>query len=207
VDTNIRCLGKVLADVEPHVTGGMAALNTFTEEKITSFMKPIIAWLVSPGQSDLMSELTEFSKNQGIAGKVIKVSLQGLLAILKGALKRNVSPSQLEEDLVNLGLKAELAKTATSAWRLSLGDLSRSAIGQTLCINELVDMDWKFGVTASSDDVENVGNTFLQLKLVIDKGKGGGGTETVYMELSLPQFYTFLSQMEKAKSVVDYLTT
>ena len=55
-----------------------------------------------------------------------------------------------------------------------------------------------------SNDLEAVGATFLQLKLVIDKG--AGDTEDVHMELTLPQFYEFLGQMEKAKSHVDMLS-
>jgi len=31
-------------------------------------------------------------------------------------------------------------------------------------------MEWKFGVTAASDEVGQVGSTFLHLKLVVDKG-------------------------------------
>ena len=49
-----------------------------------------------------------------------------------------------------------------------------------------------------------IGSTFLQLKMVVDKG--AGVTEDVFMELSLPQFYDFLSQMEKAKTYVDFLS-
>lgn len=37
-------------------------------------------------------------------------------------------------------------------------------------VNNLVDMEWKFGVTASTDELRQVGSTFLQLKLTIDKG-------------------------------------
>jgi hypothetical protein len=66
-------------------------------------------------------------------------------------------------------------------------------------------MEWKFGVTAASDEVGQVGSTFLHLKLVVDKGfsaqatvgeseSAGGGSagkarvlEDVYMELTLPQ--------------------
>ena len=52
--------------------------------------------------------------------------------------------------------------------------------------------------------VAQIGSTFLQLKMVVDKG--AGVTEDVFMELSLPQFYDFLSQMEKAKTYVDFLS-
>lgn len=58
-------------------------------------------------------------------------------------------------------------------------------------------------MTASSKDVSKVGSTFLELKLTIDKGNNK--TETVNTELSLPQFYQFLSQMEKANSFLEYL--
>lgn len=32
--------------------------------------------------------------------------------------------------------------------------------GQTLMINQLVDMEWKFGVTSGSSELEKVGNIF-----------------------------------------------
>lgn len=40
---------------------------------------------------------------------------------------------------------------------------------------QLVDLEWKFGVTASTDDVMSVGATYLQMKLVIDRGSGQVG--------------------------------
>ena len=145
---------------------------------------------------------------------VNKSVLRGLFAVLKGSLRNNLKSQQLEEDLVSLGLKENLAKEAAKAWSSNIASITRSTLGQTLVINELVDMDWKFGVTASSDDVESVGSTFLQLKLVINKGlessageKAGVAKEIVYMELTLPQFYSFLAEMEKAKSVVEFLSS
>jgi hypothetical protein len=51
-------------------------------------------------------------------------------------------------------------------------------------------------VTASSSDLSTVGTTFLQLSLLVDKG--GNVRENVVMELTLPQFYTFLQQMQVA---------
>lgn len=56
--------------------------------------------------------------------------------------------------------------------------LSRVAAGQSLTVNQLVDMEWRFGVTAADSDMKKVGNTFLQLKLVLDKGVR---TEEVFM--------------------------
>ena len=100
--------------------------------------------------------------------------------------------------------------------------MSRVAAGQSLTVNQLVDMEWKFGgmymhvytmyivleaiatikptmyvcvvynllihmhdvvltdvaVAAGDSDMKKVGNTFLQVKLVLNKGVG---TEEVFM--------------------------
>lgn len=73
----------------------------------------------------------------------------------------------------------------------------------TLMIGNLVDMEWKFGVTASTNYIDKLGQAFLQLKLVYNTG---GKIESRLMELSLPQFYSFLLEMNKAKSQMEYLS-
>jgi hypothetical protein len=45
-------------------------------------------------------------------------------------------------------------------------------------ISQLVDMEWKFGVTASTSAIDKVGNPFLQLKLVLNVNEK---LETHYM--------------------------
>lgn len=74
---------------------------------------------------------------------------------------------------------------------------------QTLMIGNLIDMEWKFGVTASTNYIDKLGQAFLQLKLIYNTG---GRIESRFMELSLPQFYSFLLEMNKAKSQMDYLS-
>lgn len=108
----------------------------------------------------------------------------------------------------------EKAGIIEAKWRASHSDLSSSLVTSTLMVNKVVDMEWTFGVTAASSEVEAVGGTYLQLKLVIDKGVGSGGQdgasnreEAVHMELTLPQFYEFLASMEQAKTYLDFLST
>ncbi|KAK3273013.1 hypothetical protein CYMTET_18723 [Cymbomonas tetramitiformis] len=66
---------------------------------------------------------------------------------------------------------------------------------------KLVDLDWKFAVTASSDELQVVGGSLLQLKMSLDTGDGK--IEHVAMEMTLPQFYQFLHEMGKMKAVMD----
>ncbi len=123
-----------------------------------------------------------------------------MLVLLRGGLKNSLTAANLRQDLVQLGVQAASAEAFSERWRARYIDLSRSLIGHTLTVNKLLDIEWKFGVTASTDDVQEIGATFLQLRLVVDRG------QSVAMELTLPQFYAFLAEMEKAKSSLDYLS-
>ncbi len=102
-----------------------------------------------------------------------------------------------------LSLSAEASGALQAAWEASCGSIASASVRTTVMANELVDMEWKFGVTAASSELAQVGSTFLQLKLVVDKG---GAREQVFVELTLPQFYDFLADMEKAKTYVDFLS-
>uniref|UniRef100_A0A8C5TR97 COMM domain-containing protein n=1 Tax=Malurus cyaneus samueli TaxID=2593467 RepID=A0A8C5TR97_9PASS len=98
------------------------------------------------------------------------------------------------------GLSEEKASYFAEQWKVNSPTLTRLAVGQTLMINQLIDMEWKFGVTAGSSELEKVGSIFLQLKLVIKKGSQ---LENVYVELTLPQFYSFLHEMERVKTSLE----
>ena len=89
-------------------------------------------------------------------------------------------------------------------WKKYSSILVRSMVNQVFSINQLVDMDWKFGVTAATSEDSQLGHSFIQLKLVLDKGVKQ--KENVCLELSLPQFYKFLHEMQKAKSSLELLS-
>uniref|UniRef100_A0A665VP41 COMM domain-containing protein n=1 Tax=Echeneis naucrates TaxID=173247 RepID=A0A665VP41_ECHNA len=65
---------------------------------------------------------------------------------------------------------------------------------------EQIKEDFVALVTVGTSEIQKVGNIFLQLKLVVRRGNS---TENVYMELTLPQFYNFLHEMERAKASMD----
>lgn len=71
----------------------------------------------------------------------------------------------------------------------------------------LLGLEWKFGVTASSDELQAVGSSFVLVRLRVapkeGNGTGTGEERVVPMELTLPQFYSFLHELEKAKATLD----
>lgn len=66
--------------------------------------------------------------------------------LLQNHLRIRLKP---ELDLIHAcafaGLSEEKAEYFADQWKSNLVSLSRSALGQTLMVNQLVDMEWKFG--------------------------------------------------------------
>uniref|UniRef100_H0Z7T1 COMM domain containing 7 n=1 Tax=Taeniopygia guttata TaxID=59729 RepID=H0Z7T1_TAEGU len=133
-------------------------------------------------------------------GKCYTHTFTPIIPNTAGALKRNLSSEQVRADFIALGLSEEKASYFAEQWKVNSPTLTRLAVGQTLMINQLIDMEWKFGVTAGSSELEKVGSIFLQLKLVVKKGSQ---LENVYVELTLPQFYSFLHEMERVKTSLE----
>merc|ERR1712173_131175 len=107
-----------------------------------------------------------------------------LLILFQGALKYNLAADALTEDLSRLGGKEELAKLVGSLWQKNFLALNTQAAMDVIKINQLVDLQYRFGVTASSDALQEVGKSFLQLKLTLSKADSSE-TESHLVELSV----------------------
>ncbi|KAF4520875.1 hypothetical protein B566_EDAN007056 [Ephemera danica] len=70
-------------------------------------------------------------------------------------------------------------------------------------MNEVVNIEWQFGVTAASSEASQIGLTYLHLKLVL-RDPNSSKLTTVCLEMTLPQFYLFLHELEKAKANLDF---
>ncbi|XP_064420295.1 COMM domain-containing protein 7 isoform X2 [Latimeria chalumnae] len=174
----------------------------FTKETLPEIVASDIQYLNKLNQqsSRFLSQLNEFASQNGMSPGPLRSIMKSVLLVPNGALKRNLTAEQVRQDFTALGLSEEKTSYFTDQWILHSPVLSRLAVGQTLSVNQLLDMEWKFGVTAGSSELQKVGTIFLQLKLVIKKGNA---TENVYMELTLPQFYNFLHEMERAKTSLE----
>lgn len=179
-------------------------LNKFKDDQFDRLIEIALTFLIEPTKSSrLLAQVDEFAEQNGVGPGALKNVFKSLLVFLNSALRQNLSPSQLQDDFQNLGLSDTKTNNFCEQWKVNIVNISRSALSQTLMVNQLVDMEWKFGVTAASSEVDKVGNTFLQLKLVINNGTG---TSNVYMELTLPQFYSFLHEMSKARASLEFLS-
>ncbi|KAA0706918.1 COMM domain-containing protein 7 [Triplophysa tibetana] len=187
--------------ISDNVSTDFQNLNKFSEQQFLSLTEILYQFLLEPKESErFLRQLTEFAGENGMSVGPLRGLMKTVLLLPHGALKRNLTAEQVKLDLLSLGLNEEKAIYFSDQWKVHYPVLSRLAVGQTLMVNQLVDMEWKFGVTVGTSELQKTGNIFLQLKLVIRKGNM---TENVYMELTLPQFYNFLHEMERAKASMD----
>ncbi|KAJ1122993.1 hypothetical protein NDU88_001466 [Pleurodeles waltl] len=186
------------------VNTDMQNLNLLTAEQFSALTEVIFQFLTEPKEGErLLAQLAEFATANGISLGPLKNIVKSVLLVPNGAMKRNLTSEQVKADFITLGLSEEKANYFAEQWKINTPALTRLALGQTLMINQLVDMEWKFGVTAGSSELQKVGSIFLQLKLVVKKGNKN---ENVYIELTLPQFYNFLHEMERVKTSMECLS-
>ncbi|KAG9332526.1 hypothetical protein JZ751_014624 [Albula glossodonta] len=114
-----------------------------------------------------LQQVSEFAGENGMSAGPLRNLVKSVLLVPHGALKKGLNADQVKEDLITLGLNEDKALHFANQWKIHYPVLSRLAVGQTLMVNQLVDMEWKFG------------------------------------ELTLPQFYNFLHEMERAKASMD----
>lgn len=190
--------GEPVADA---VSTDIQTLNKFSDQQFAALTEILFRFVTEPTESErLLNELGEFASQNGMSFGPLKNIVKSALLVPNGALKRNLTAEHVKADFIALGLSEEKAGCFADQWKLHSVALSRQALGQTITVNQLVDMEWKFGVTAGSSELQKVGGIFLQLKLVIKKGNK---SEIIYMELTLPQFYNFLHEMEQAKTSLE----
>ncbi|XP_028905241.1 COMM domain-containing protein 7 isoform X2 [Ornithorhynchus anatinus] len=186
--------------VPESVGGDVHSLNQLGLE-FSALTDVVFRLLLEPGEVErFLGQLSELALAHQLGLGHLKSLTKTLLLVPQGALKKNMTAEQIREDWITLGLTEEKAKCFADKWQRLGPSLARLAAGRTLAVNQLVDMEWKFGVTAGSSELQKTGNIFLQLKLVVKKGNRA---EPLYIELTLPQFYSFLHEMERARASLE----
>ncbi|XP_026925639.1 COMM domain-containing protein 7 isoform X1 [Panthera pardus] len=198
-------------DPVPEAVGGdMQQLNQLGAQQFSALTEVLFHFLTEPKEVErFLAQLSEFATTNQISLGPLRSIVKSLLLVPNGALKKSLTADQVRADFITLGLSEEKATYFSEKWKQNAPTLARWAIGQTLMINQLIDMEWKFGVTSGSSELEKVGSIFLQLfissffnqlKLVVKKGNQ---TENLYIELTLPQFYSFLHEMERVRASME----
>ncbi|XP_036178583.1 COMM domain-containing protein 7 isoform X2 [Myotis myotis] len=164
----------------PEAVGGdMQQLNQLGAQQFSALTEVLFHFLTEPKEVErFLAQLSEFATINQISLGPLRSIVKSFLLVPNGALKKSLTAEQVRADFITLGLSEEKATYFSEKWKQNAPTLARWAIGQTLMINQLIDMEWKFGVTSGSSELEKVGSIFLQLKLVLKKGNQ---TENLYI--------------------------
>ena len=80
------------------------SLNKFDENSFCQLVDVVFSFLVSPKEGTrFMSQVSEFAGEHGVSTNALKNVVKSLLGFFKSALKSNLTPAQVKEDLEHLG--------------------------------------------------------------------------------------------------------
>jgi hypothetical protein len=112
-----------------------------------------------------------------------------------------LSRVKVEEDLQKLGFPEAVVSRIGELWEEQKLGVCKVLISQMGSAFNLLDIEWKFGVTVGNKIVDSKGECFIQVKLVIQDPEMK--IKDVFMELSPAQFYELYGEIEKIKSIME----
>eukprot|EP00040_Diaphanoeca_grandis_P039568 m.259439 g.259439 ORF g.259439 m.259439 type:complete len:200 (-) comp38064_c0_seq1:37-636(-) len=176
----------------------------FDDGMFKEFTGLLLTFLTRQNQANRMLQAIEtFGDENGINPKALQSITRTWMSFFRSAQKNNATPKDLRDDLMTLGLPEDKATFLAKVYKKNTVALARAVVGRTLQVNQLTDMQWRFGVTSGSSELRTSGKTFLQMKMTINNGSTN---EDVFMELSLPQFFSLMRELQQAKSSLDELS-
>ena len=156
----------------PTLLSDLKGLSALSEEEQLPEVFAIAVLFLSGDSDTAEARLSFFAAERGVNEKPLRLLLSALLFVLSASLRRNLSAELLQEDLQRLQVSPSTASAVSALWRSAFVELSGRAASALLTVNELVDFQWRFGVTAASSTVDRVGRTFLHIQLTLHTGQG-----------------------------------
>mmetsp|Transcript_11928 Transcript_11928/g.10791 ORF Transcript_11928/g.10791 Transcript_11928/m.10791 type:complete len:199 (-) Transcript_11928:77-673(-) len=182
-------------------------LNELDSNVITNLTQVTIAFVINPSNAiEFHEKIDEIATTVRIKPAALKLIAKSLIIYYLEAIKKGQDSEIMRIDLLKIGLLENTTNKIIDAWSSKHSTLNSKVIDKSSSSNRLIDLDWCFGVTASSDESDQIGSTFLQMKLATLSDETGVIKEE-FMELSLENFYQFLIQMEKCKAYVDLISS
>lgn len=101
---------------KPQLFTDVQSLNAFSDAQLGEFVGITLAFL---GQADGASGLlAEFAAKNGVNIKALNNTIKGILFFFAEALKANMSPEAVQQDLVSLGLDETKVQFFMQIWFL-----------------------------------------------------------------------------------------
>ena len=136
-----------------------------------------------------------------MSAKLREKSSKLLLLFFKFAGKKVLSRLKVEEDLTRLGFDEAVVERIGQLWDEQKIGVCKVLISQMGSSFNLLNLEWKFGVTVGNKLVDSKGECVIQIKLVVQDPEMK--INEIFMELSPGQFYELYGELEKIKSIME----
>lgn len=173
------------------------------ESTITELCSTSANLIINASAYDISSEVNRLASDSSVKASVLRGAISEVVGFYSLGQNSGWTAAKLREHLKTTPCPANVCTVIVRVWDENQGRITASSLTKTLKANQLVDMDWVFGVTASSDSCNEVGKTYLQLKLTFDQDVGDGGKH-MHLEMTVDQFFAFLSSMEQCKQFLEF---
>ncbi|KAL0214551.1 hypothetical protein P9112_006735 [Eukaryota sp. TZLM1-RC] len=122
------------------------------------------------------------------------------LDFVRRSYKTSASPVKVRSELQSRKMPDELIALFLSHYSSHKPPMSSSSAEKAIQSATLIDMDWRFLGNIASSDGPGCG-ALVQLSLKLADGENE--PRFVLFEVTIPEFFAFLSKMERVKSKID----
>lgn len=146
----------------------LKGLESLSEAQLEGLMRLVIGFLIDSKGSGFQQKLGEFSETNGLGGQTLKSLVRASLLFLQRGVRAGWVSEQVGQACSAKGLSVECAAVVSRCWAEQSSNLTSTLLSKIVSANQLMDVDWSFGVTAASDDCDQV-STHLSVSLQPDE--------------------------------------
>lgn len=165
----------------------------------TSISSLCIQYLKTPSMQPTV--FIQSLESLGLTGTESETTARTLLIFFRLSAKKVLSRSKFEEDLNTLGFPHEATSYIGGLWDSYKVPLCQALLGEMVRTQQLVDMEWKLGVTLGNMLTDRKGDFFLQIKMTVKTTNGE--LKDIYCEMTPVKFYELYGELEKIQAVME----
>ena len=83
-------------------------LGGFNDQQLAQFVDILMSFFAGQQAGELMGSVNEFSATHGVNMNALKAIIRGVLIFFKGAVRANLTPLYVKEDLLNFGMTTHI---------------------------------------------------------------------------------------------------
>lgn len=135
----------------------LSSLQKLSVGQLEGLMSLIVGFLVDAKGGGFQEKLGEYAEAHELGSSSLKSMVRASLLFLQRGVRAGWAQSQVIEASSLMGLNDEVAEVIGRCWAERSSELTSALLSKIVSANQLMDVDWSFGVTAASDDSDQVG--------------------------------------------------